>query len=35
METLKAISYIIRKKMEAFDLMVLTKTIAKDLLLII
>lgn len=35
METVKAASYIIRKKIEAFDTMVLTRTLTKDLVLLI
>jgi hypothetical protein len=33
METVKAASYIIRKKIEAFDTMILTRTLTKDLVL--
>lgn len=31
-ETVKATSYILKKKAEAFDTMILTKTIAKDIM---
>jgi hypothetical protein len=31
METVKAASYILRKKIEAFDTMVMTRTLTKDL----
>lgn len=34
-ETLKATAYVLRKKSEAFDTMVLTKIIAKDMLIIL
>jgi len=30
-ETIKAIAYILRKKAEAFDTMILSKTLAKDI----
>lgn len=35
LETVKATAYILRKKAEAFDTMVLSKTIAKDILAIL
>ena len=35
METVKAASYIIRKKIEAFDTMIITRTLTKDLVNVI
>lgn len=34
-ETVKATAYILKKRVEAFDTMVLSKTLAKDILVII